>query len=1402
MNQQHASPTLTEVITETEHYSIDHEIGRGGTAYCYLARNDDDYWFVLKEFAPRDLRPYLSRQADNGSLELTERWLQAEYEIQKRYFIDEVERCIEINGSDGTAKNNAPYILRSHRVAGRDDLLRIDTEQGCTIYDYVNKHRPKEKVTPDYIALCLEIVGKLMEGLGYIHQTHLHLDITPKNIYIVTPKGSPEAGDNNYSVKLFDFASARRKDEFAPEKIEQLRTQYPCTTYTEGYTHYSLRDFWTELEYDPAAARVHAAERPIDERMDLFSVGAVLLYMLTGNQQTVIDGNIDAIQYIDIESLQNNTLLPLLQELVTGAMLRSNRYMKASSCDECFAKDLRDTQRAFQNEAGFSAIQVRAACGRKTFADSPKEELMGQLRLPDKTAPNLTCYILSQEKGMCLSVTAKEGGAGKTSQMQHLYQTLLHTETDAVPLLIPMGQLSEGDQPLTQYICQQYCGTNKANEPALINLFHDTSRRWYLLLDAMDELNSGINVSQELREFAEKCPRLVMVVTSRYKSFHLPENTIEAEILPLDPAQVAAQFPNASERMLDVLRLPMLFRIATEVQQAEQKHTATEHSVYGAKGLTIGSYRVDSEGELLEAYMRCQITKFYVENSANKVGKALRDTLSQAAWASEEFGRDVILEPESVEIAKKCGFIREDDFSGKVRFTHERWHRFFKAYYVYQLLVRVADTKIDKSIDTAAWELLRNERLPEEISSLLGDLTRDYLRVPTQDADGNWHRPDVDIPSTVDRVLDRLRGKQNVGYWCANMISVMRCARKFDFSMANLNELDLRECNMNAIIFSRNSDMGTISASFRNACIAFDNLYSVPIADCVERVFWRNYVVMLCQQQPIDEGKVYIAVYNVDGWQLCDTFHFEKADYFWSIDLGVHSFSLSIDDSCSTEAICYAMYTQFDAVQFSIDLRGKIKRIKYISPPTFFIQNDRTYLIPFKNKKYAYTYFIDKSEERTYSAYTSASDLDEERRICRTPTEKSHIGVADMITGADYVIDLSHIGPIFNLCITKDSINTYVHIAAVPDTITYILDDDSLQAIPNPDIPFLPQNRYIDRLVVWDYNVYYLLSYMEFSPICSRSHKLLGIGITPKIEVHKTFYSPSQKMIYGISPPHSFVSLKVDLSNENYVNNVNDINAVEIEGIYCMLCESPDGKYQLILCNDNENFSVDILTIETSQRRKILNKASVASGHWTEDSCWIYSEPYYYQLNADLATCSIRQEEPFFSDRGYEWSCSSSEAKQVLSFIFRKVPADTPFLKIWFELLPSYEEYRIHVYPSGSFFMPPSAYLTLSQMDKLFSKLSVEKPTFLQVQGCDMRGITTGEPDHARPSGIILHRMNRLFMRSIRFWKILRYKMDQLFGMAFYIDPDSDMQGIKTERLDRARFLRILRYNGAIVDDE
>ena len=363
--EQHTLPASTEIVTTGEHYRIEGEAGRGGSAYCYRARSlhDSNYWCVLKEFAPRDMRPFLQRQTPQGPLVLMQPWLRSEYDRQLKHFREEVDRCSEVNEGDGLAGNNSPCILRSHFVPERDDLLRVDTEQGCTVYEYVNRFRPKGGLTADYIALCLELMVRLMDGLRQIHKSHLHLDISPKNIYIITPEPPLKAG-NTYSVKLFDLASAQRKDVFTAGKIDGLRAQNPCTTYTQGYTHYSLRDFWTELEYDPEAAKTHAAERPIDERVDLFSVGAVLLFMLTGNQQIVADGNTEAIGFIRMEKRRYAALLPLLQELIAGAMQQSVRYAEPSQCDVRFRDDLWNAQRAFLNEAGFSAIQIAGVAGR------------------------------------------------------------------------------------------------------------------------------------------------------------------------------------------------------------------------------------------------------------------------------------------------------------------------------------------------------------------------------------------------------------------------------------------------------------------------------------------------------------------------------------------------------------------------------------------------------------------------------------------------------------------------------------------------------------------------------------------------------------------------------------------------------------------------------------------------------------------------------------------------------------------------------------------------------------------------------------------------------------------------------------------------------------------------------
>ena len=102
------------------------------------------------------------------------------------------------------------------------------------------------------LALCLKIARETAEGLAAAHASGLiHRDIKPGNIWLEEPNGR---------VKLLDFGLARAR-------TGPLITQHHVILGTPAYM-----------------SPEQATGQPLDDRCDLFSLGAVLYHMLTGQR--------------------------------------------------------------------------------------------------------------------------------------------------------------------------------------------------------------------------------------------------------------------------------------------------------------------------------------------------------------------------------------------------------------------------------------------------------------------------------------------------------------------------------------------------------------------------------------------------------------------------------------------------------------------------------------------------------------------------------------------------------------------------------------------------------------------------------------------------------------------------------------------------------------------------------------------------------------------------------------------------------------------------------------------------------------------------------------------------------------------------------------------------------------
>ena len=267
-------------------YRAVREIGRGGSSICYQARKIGPdgalgRYYVIKRFYPQSLADYLEFQGEEQSVGLKPGCGQYQEELDalRQLFLAEPRLSADVNQTAGGGGGNYPWVFHSERIQGRDDLLLIDTENGYTVDDFVKNQRPPEP-SAQYVALCLTIASRLLESLKGIHRGMLHLDVKPRNVYIVTQDARLNH-DSAFSVKLLDLASAVRKDFMRPDEFQKHCHAWNNASFSDGYTDPVIERLFDAM--NSGMVEKFWRKNTVDESVDWYSAAAVLYFMLTGN---------------------------------------------------------------------------------------------------------------------------------------------------------------------------------------------------------------------------------------------------------------------------------------------------------------------------------------------------------------------------------------------------------------------------------------------------------------------------------------------------------------------------------------------------------------------------------------------------------------------------------------------------------------------------------------------------------------------------------------------------------------------------------------------------------------------------------------------------------------------------------------------------------------------------------------------------------------------------------------------------------------------------------------------------------------------------------------------------------------------------------------------------------------
>ena len=221
------------IMLNKEKYKIVKTIGKGTSSIVYLAITTSNCnKAIIKELYPLDLG--ITRNDDN-SLEIPQN-SKIDFECDKKNF----EKCNEIQR----------YFYNNDDTANSTFLADCTYEQNNTLYYVMGRvvGQSYDEITSENIESVLEICRSTAKAIKFYHQHNfLHLDIKPANIFVIK--------ETNQLVKLFDFDTLISKND--------VRNPYVLLRYTQEYAA-------PEVKY--------SKRRYIDERSDLYSIGAILYY--------------------------------------------------------------------------------------------------------------------------------------------------------------------------------------------------------------------------------------------------------------------------------------------------------------------------------------------------------------------------------------------------------------------------------------------------------------------------------------------------------------------------------------------------------------------------------------------------------------------------------------------------------------------------------------------------------------------------------------------------------------------------------------------------------------------------------------------------------------------------------------------------------------------------------------------------------------------------------------------------------------------------------------------------------------------------------------------------------------------------------------------------------------------
>ncbi len=500
-------------------YTIVSCIGEGGTSLVYSAKDRISGEFVvIKEYYPvrRSIKTKSSYDTPferDGVRLLPKRGISARYLKGAQQFQREQEISDALRFERGS--NYSGLLPQRYLPVPEDPAFQgtaaayavMKTAAGETLSDFILRERDGK----NYLPALLEILCGVLSRLSRFHSRgYLHLDITPRNIYLLTMEGT--------RLPVFlDYGSAQEKNDIRSDAL----------TCSSGFSAPELG--------------LEEPEKAISAATDLFSVGAVFYYAVLGKPFFIGETESEDAESGEtwfLRRLEENETARVLPEGVRLTLARlfakalneepEERYADCASMRKAL-EELRDViaDRGFHPAVlyRFSLNALKARQEKNPIDAGILPEVRRTVAGGEETVcADLLEAVSGPENVNYLLVSA--GGSGKTTGMIYAADSIAenYPHTGDLAVYIPAIEIvaDRTGNCILKYIFNHLIGwTGTGNEDYENRLHHlmragfeKTGRTLTVFVDGVNESSSAERILSDIEALHRLFPGTVRFVVS------------------------------------------------------------------------------------------------------------------------------------------------------------------------------------------------------------------------------------------------------------------------------------------------------------------------------------------------------------------------------------------------------------------------------------------------------------------------------------------------------------------------------------------------------------------------------------------------------------------------------------------------------------------------------------------------------------------------------------------------------------------------------------------------------------------------------------------------------------------------------------------------------------------------